>query len=244
MTSVRQIIFGWVAVSALALPATAHAAGYATDDRGRLYEVLPRKNATRLVGTVQVKRAGATHTPTLTDLALSYKKGMYGISFSALYKIDFLDPSQSTFVGSLGASLNALAFDKDNVLWATGGSALYRVDLTTGRAKRVGSFGGVGTSDGDLAFVDGTLYATLSGAGGTHLATLDPKTGRAKSVGVIRAGPARALYGVWGLIWDGRTLYALTSSGGVFKLDTAKAIAKPLFAARARFYGACPAIRF
>ena len=228
----------------IATASAAQAAGYATDDRGNLYEVLPRKQAARLLGTVKISGGVTSYTPQLTDLALSEKKGMYAISYTDLFKIDMTDPAKSKRVGSLGrTSVNALAFDKEGTLWATGGSSLYRVDLVTGRATRVGSFGGVGTSDGDLAFVDGILFATLSGSRGTYLATLDTKSGKATAVGLVRSAANKAVLNVWGLIWDGRKMYALASDGRVFELDTKRAIATPLFAARNRFWGACPMLR-
>lgn len=239
ITVVAASLVLWIGTAA-----SAYAVGYATDDRGRLFEIRPRKQLSKLLGTVKVKFGTTWVTPTLTDLALSAKHGMYGISYTELYKINMADPTKSTRVGLLGGeSLNALAFDEDDALWATGGSSLYRVNLLTGRATRVGSFGGVGSSDGDLAFVGKTLYATLSGVGGTHLATLDPKTGRATSVGLIRTTTKQPVYSVWGLIWDGQRMFALTSDGRVFRLDEKRAIATPLFTARNRFWGACPMLR-
>ena len=242
-----QIRIGMTLLGALVLSLLAarpaQAAGYATDDRGRLFEVLPRKQKTKYLGLVKVKQGTTSYAPTLTDIALSAKHGMYGISFSELYKIDMTDPAKSKRIGSLGsASLNALVFDEDDNLWATGGSSLYRIDLVTGRAKLVGSFA-VGTSDGDLAFVNKTLYATLQGMRGTYLAKIDTKTGKATAVGLIRTGDKRALHSVWGLIWDGQRLFALTSSGGVYRLDEKQAVATRLFSAKNRFWGACPMLR-
>ena len=70
------------------------------------------------------------------------------------------------------------------------------------------------------------------------MAILDQKTGKARSVGLIRSAKTKgAVYSVWGIIWDGRKVYALTSSGGVFQLDEKTAVATPLFTTRVNFYG-------
>jgi len=257
--------------------AAAFGDGFATDSSGRLYRVLPGKKTFEKVGTVVVTKgegkAATTYTPTLTDIAMSDLHGLYGISFSELYKIDMRDPSKSKHIGSLGgfSGFNALAFDEAGTLFAMGGDTLYRVDLKTGAARTVGKIGSGGYSDGDLAFIDGVLYGTLARSDGSHLVRIDPKTGKGVDVGVIRrVAPAEApekpkegtgrtprrapkdaggairgtpIHSVWGLIWDGRSTWALTSDGHVLKIDPKTAHATPQFRAPVDFYGACPALR-
>ncbi len=230
----------------LSMAPNAHADGYAVDGSAVLYEVSTKKKKTRRIGKVQVpRREGKPEKPILTDLALSPEKGMYGISYSTLYKIDVTAPERSKRVGALRVpTVNALCFDGEDRLWAAGGNTLYRVDLTTGRATSVGRFGVSGTSDGDLVMLDGALYLTLSTRTGSTLVRIDPKTARAKVVGVIRSGARGALPNVWGLILDGSTLYALTPMGEVYVLDPKTAVATAHFKTTGRnYYGACPRLR-
>lgn len=249
---------------------TLHAEGFATDDSGRLYRVVPGKKSFEKVGTVAVTEGkgkdARTYTPTLTDIAMSDLHGLYGISYSELYKIDMSDPGRSKRVGTLAggvAGFNALAFDEAGTLYAAAGDVLYRVDVEKGAATAIGNIGSGGWSDGDLAFVDGVLYGTFSGVGGSHLVRIDVKTGKGIDIGVIRrvakpapkpapkkaprdaGGVARGtpVRSVWGLIWDGRKTWALTADGHVLELDLRTARATPQFRMPIDLYGACPALR-
>jgi hypothetical protein len=229
----------------------ADAAGYATDDQGRLYRVFPGRKKVELLGIVRVpvQRDGKTvlRTPTLTDIALHDEHGLFGISYTDLYKIELRDPSKSKHVGSLAGSpvgsFNALEFDDEGTLWAAGGRAFYRVDRKTGRASKAGSFGAEGISSGDLAWADGTLYATLDGATGCVLVEVGRETGNVTRIGPIRSEARRAVINVWGLIWDGRTLWGLTPNGDVAAIDRETAIWKKPFRVEVRFWGACPRVR-
>ena len=48
---------------------------------------------------------------------------------------------------------------------------------------------------------------------------------------------------VWGLIWDGRSLFALTPQGEVLEVDWRTALVKPVYRVKATYYGACPMLR-
>jgi hypothetical protein len=247
----RLLLVALLAGVALALAArAARAAGYATDDRGRLYRVFPATKEVERIGTVAVPADPATgraaETPVLTDIALHDEHGMYGISYTDLYRIDLRDPENSRHVGSLGASLstcNALAFDPDGNLFMAGGSTLYRVDRATGRASALLSFGPAWTSDGDLAWIEDGLYATVRSASGSLLVRLDVAQGRATAVGPIRTEARHTFSSVWGLVFDGRTLWALTPAGEVLELDRKTAVAAVRFTTGVRFWGACPMLR-
>jgi len=195
----------------------------------------------------------------LTDLANSDLHGLYGISFTHLYKIDLRDPSKSTLVGPLGggfAQFNALAFDDAGRLFALSFGDLHQVDLKTGKAKLLGNLGGTFASDGDLAWIGDALYASVNSGMRCHLVRIDPKTYKATDVGIFRMAPAKAPKGekaaslptttyddVWGLIWDGRSLFALTPQGEVLEVDWKTAIVKPRYRTKVTYYGACPMLR-
>ena len=185
------------ALGLLLLASPALAAGYATDDAGVLYQVVPDQPAIERIGPVQVTtkaKDGTTSTtrPTLTDLALSDLHGLYGISYDTLYRIDMRDPSKSVRIGALRKTgfgqFNALAFDEEGRLFALEYGVLHQVDLKTGLARVLGSLGGNWGSDGDLAWVGDALYATVNGGGGAacHLVRINMKTWKATDVGRIR----------------------------------------------------------
>lgn len=250
MTSIRTVIALLAFVGAgVALAEDARAAGYATDDKGNLYRVFPGPKEVEKIGVVSVPAAdgGKPDVPSLTDIALHDDKGMYGISYTHLYKIDVREPHKSTRVGSLGgnffSTFNALEFDADGTLYLAGSSTLYRVDLASGKATPIGGFGTTWTSDGDLAWIGDTLYLTVSGPKGCLLTTVDVKTGKATRVGRIQTAEKKGFAHVWGLIWDGRVLHALTPDGEVLELDRKTAVAEVRFRVGVLFWGACSMLR-
>ena len=184
-----------VAVIVAATPA--YAAGYATDDDGVLYQVIPDQALVERIGPVEVKTkrkdgTSVTSRPTLTDLALSDLHGLYGISYTTLYRIDPRKPGRSVRIGDLRkngfGSFNALAFDDKGRLFALEGGTLHQVDLKTGQATLLGSLGSNWYSDGDLAFFGDALYATVNGGrtNACHLVRIDMKTWKATDIGAIR----------------------------------------------------------
>ena len=130
-----------------------------------------------------------------------------------------------------------------------------QVDLQTAKPTRLGSLGGIFASDGDLAFVGGVFYAAVNKGRRCHLVRIDPKTWKAQDVGAFRTAAAqskgekkpavrpRTFDDIWGLIWDGRSLFALTPQGEVLEVDWKTAIVKARYRVRATFYGACPMLR-
>ncbi len=193
----RILALGSVLAAIACSAASALAAGYATDDDGVLYQVTPDQSLVERIGPVEVKskrKDGKTVSfqPTLTDLALSDLHGLYGISYTTLYRIDPRRPDRSTRIGDLRAngfgSFNALAFDDKGRLFALESGTLHQVDLKTGRARVLGSLGGNWYSDGDLAWFGGALYATVNGgtSNACHLVRIDMKTWKATDIGAIR----------------------------------------------------------
>lgn len=224
----------------LAVAGLAGADGYGNDGDGVLWHVRSQQGEVVRVGQVLIRDAGgdaAPYAPELTDVALSPKHGLYAISFTQLYRVNLEDPSRSTHVGALGASLNGLAFDGEDRLFGAGAGGLYRIDVTTGRATHLGAFDVGHGSDGDLVFIGDALWATLSGTGGVLLARLDPATGKALESRPLRLADDRQVSDVWGLSWDGRQLLGLCPTGEVLVVDRPTGRARLLFRSKVRFWG-------
>ncbi|MGE0191293.1 MAG: hypothetical protein AB7T63_04540 [Planctomycetota bacterium] len=229
---------GVAAVGAAALLASvAHAEGYGNDSAGVLWRIRTRQGDVLRMGQVVVGEGEARQAPELTDIALSTQHGLYAISFGTLYKVPLEDPEHSTVVGPLGASLNALAFDADDNLYGAGDLGLYRIDLATGRAKRIGAFGVGSGSDGDLVFIGKELWATITSGSGVLLAQLDPATGRATTSRPLRREDGSRVVSVWGLSYDGQQLLGLCPDGEVLSIDREKAVARTLMRTKVRFWG-------
>jgi len=92
-------------------------------------------------------------------------------------------------IGTLTAAghFNALESETaDTVLGATTSGELWRINVTTKSATRIGSYGNGLESSGDLALAaNGTLYATVSGIFSDTLVTVDRATGLASPIGAI-----------------------------------------------------------
>ena len=155
----------------------------------------------------------------MTDIAFSPTGDLYGISFSALYKIDKTN-AVTTFIGSFGAhsgTANALVFDAAGTLYMAG-STLYTVNTGSGALTSIG--GGIGfQSAGDLAFVGGELYMAASN---NHLVKVNSGTGVGSDIGNIGVGSVFGLASA-----DNVTLYGMAGQN-VFTISTANASTGPL----------------
>ena len=230
-------------VGVLLLATVASGEGYGNDGSGVLWRIRTRQGDVVRMGQVVVTDGDSRLAPELTDIALPTKHGLYAIPFGMLYRVPLEDPEHSTVVGSLGASLNALAFDADDNLYGAGDMGLYRIDLTTGRARRIGAFGVGSGSDGDLVFIGKELWATISSSGGVLLARLDPATGRAASSTLLRREDGSRPMNVWGLSYDGQQLLGLCPDGEVLSIDREKAVARTLMRTKVRFWGGSVPLR-
>ena len=115
-------------VGVLLLATVASGEGYGNDGSGVLWRIRTRQGDVVRMGQVVVTDGDSRLAPELTDIALSTKHGLYAISFGMLYRVPLEDPEHSTVVGSLGASLNALAFDAD-ILVGLNGRWTFRPDM-------------------------------------------------------------------------------------------------------------------
>jgi len=177
------------------------------------------------VGYVDVVTGAATPVGNagivLTDLAFSATEQLYGSTFSALYTVNQLNGA-ATLVGNFGAgvSINGLVFSPGGTLYGSGGTGLYTINTSTGAATLVGNSGLPSgfVSAGDLAFLNGNLYETVTDGSVSDLALITPATGAGQIVGTIVADPGVLalatgsdgnLYGV-----DRTNIYAINPSTG------------------------------
>lgn len=199
----KQLLTGLTLAASLAITSSAHAV-FIGASNGDLYDLDVLNNTYTLIG----------NTGPMFDIA-SNSEMLYGISGAGVLKsIDETDAT-TVFIGSAGAFVNALAFDSSGTLYGAGSKSLYTIDLTTGQASFVGNTGY--DSSGDIAFdADGNLFmsATGGGIGGDRLVSLDPVTGAGTLIG------ATGFNQVYGLDFQGSTLYGFTSSGFTLEIDT------------------------
>ncbi|NEQ35808.1 MAG: PEP-CTERM sorting domain-containing protein [Okeania sp. SIO3I5] len=142
-------------------------------------------------------------TPTFTDIALDPMDELWGITFSQLYSVN-LAAGTHNYIGNLGASLNALGFTDDGVLYGAGGSRFYSIDTNSGAASLISSISGF-ISSGDIVFdaARNLFWATSSG---DSLWTIT-QDGAATKVGNI------GYRGVFGLAFgDDGTLFGYTAN--------------------------------
>lgn len=118
----------------------------------KLYRVDPFKKTATYI----------TDVPSLTDIDTHPDGTLYGITFTALYR--FEEPTSSwQRIGTLNATglPNGLAINNDGVTFLTSGNTVSTVDLGTGQATELGSFGSSLTSSGDCVVnKDNSLYMT------------------------------------------------------------------------------------
>lgn len=160
------------------------------------------------------KKASLSSTDSITDLAWD-GESLYAVTFSRLIKIN---PATGliTVVGEMGVgSVNALAASPSGTLYAADmAGTLYRLDPATGRATPLTTMGK--NSSGDLAFVnESTLYATVRDTYGSDaLIQVDLAMQKTTFVGSI------GYTEVYGLDFQGNTLFGLTNSGQLLTVNT------------------------
>ncbi len=94
----------------------------------------------------------------MTDIAFDSEGGLWGISFTDLYRIN-PQTAETTLIGSHHIQQgNALVFGSNGTLYGAGGGSfnLFSIDTQTGTASSLGTTGHL--SAGDLAFYHGELY--------------------------------------------------------------------------------------
>ena len=121
----------------------------------------------------------------------------------------------------------------DGTLYGASDDRIERLDPVLGTATTVARFPGRLPASGDLAFVEGRLYATAGRRGAVDALVEIPLDGRAaRIVGVTRFGC------VWGLAPFGTTLYGLNCEGRLLEIDVSTGVGRELSRSSVRFYGA------
>ena len=160
-----------------------------------------------------------TGCPSVTDIAVSRAGEVIAIGYDDIYSINE-NNGACTWVASLDVGgMNALGFapaegdPNGEVLYAMGGSEVYRIDdPTTGEMTYVGSLGGF-FSAGDIVWVPGFgLMGSAGGGSDTSLLLIDVNGGEATLVG-------ESLSGTLGLAVRDGVLLGFSSGGGMATID-------------------------
>jgi hypothetical protein len=179
---------------------------------------------------------GPTLDP-LFDIARLPDGTLYGLDpVGTLVTIDVATGNETAdvLVQAMG-SLNALGAGPDGTLYGADTSGvLYTIDPQTGAAAEVLAYPDGLESSGDVAVLGGVLYASSNPSPNANdtLIAIDLASRSATIVGAI------GFQCVWGLAFDGATLYGFTCNGQVITIDTANGAGTMVTSAGASFYGA------
>jgi hypothetical protein len=150
----------------------------------------------------------------LDDIALDPDGTLYGVDFFGLVSVDRISGTTTT-IGVPGAALNALDAAPDGTLYGAGGRTVYLVDRSTGSQTQIGVFPPMLQSSGDIAIVEGQLYASATDASSMPdaLVALYTDGTPPRIVGSI------GFTCVWGLAAYGPLLYGFTCTGNLISID-------------------------
>src|SRR5690554_169720 len=176
----------------------------------KLYRVDPFKKTTTYV----------TDVPSLTDIDTHPDGTLYGITFNDLYR--FEEPTNTwQRIGALNATgtPNGLAINNEGVTFLTSGSTVFTVNLSTGRATRLGSIGSSLTSSGDCVVnKDNSLYMTSPTPGimsqTDSLVLINPLGQGTQIGGNLGFSDIYGLTAAWGRV------FGLSGSGELIEINT------------------------
>lgn len=198
-----------------------------------LYKINPSNGAATLVGPTQTSLQ-------CTDLTFRGTT-LLGSAFTKLLTIDpttgKATPKSKPYGGSI-TDINALVTQPStNKLFGAGSNSpgrFVQINPTSGVATQLGTFGtGLGSA-GDLAFLNGVLYATLTNAADTRatylakISLVSPTIGKATLIGPIRRtvnGKTVYLQNVWGLAVRNNVLFGAMLTGEVLTINPNNAVA-------------------
>jgi streptogramin lyase len=167
--------------------------------------------------TLRTTRIGAfSGGAQLTDIAIDAAGRMYGVSFTALYRVDPTN-ARLTEIASMNTELRGLTCLGDGRLIGAG-DGVWSIDPATGALTTVRAAGFATTSGDIVALPDGLLY--WSTTGGDMLAIVDPNGGSANLVGDM------GVNNVYGMAFydDGSAngvLWGFAASGQALRIDPA-----------------------
>ncbi|MBM75314.1 MAG: hypothetical protein CMK59_07925 [Proteobacteria bacterium] len=157
-----------------------------------------------------------TSVPGLFDFDTDLEGNLYGISPVSLYLYDTNSQSWNLIgaLGHSGGTLNGFAISNSGHGFATAGSNLYRVDLTSGQATLVGTMDSGFVSSGDcVTDKEDNLYMTSGTNGLDTLIRINGETAEAFAVGDT------GFADIWGLTFAWGTLYGFTGSGELLEIN-------------------------
>ncbi len=182
--------------------------------------------------TGQLHTIGVTGIP-LTDLALHPDGTLYGAVRDWMVRVDYRS-SRVERIASVPGFFVGLDVSPEGVLFGATDDRIVQIDRDAGLALTVATFPDGLRASGDLAFVEGVLYATATeGRGADDLLVEVPLDGRpARTIGRI-GQPC-----VWGLAPFGGLLYGLGCEGVLMRLDRDTGRATELARGSTRYFGA------
>ena len=174
-------------------------------DSVNLYEVDLPGGEERLLGRLPVS---------LTDIALAPDGTIYGADGDSLVRVD-LASMRFEIVMPVSAAFNGLDTAPDGTLYGAANTGVYRFDLARGTSTLVATFPNRFTSSGDLAFIDGRLYATATGPALTEdlLVEISLTGGVGRVVGPV------GFVNIWGLAPRGEQLFGFAGGGEMMRID-------------------------
>jgi hypothetical protein len=184
---------------------------YAQTSPGHLYGMRP---------TFELEDLGPFPCSPLTDIARDGAGRMFAATAFTFYEID-VGAGTCTAIQSNGDYPNSLAVvpagvldPMDDTVVGVRGNDYVRIDKQTGALTILGEIGPGLASSGDLTFLDGALYLTVTGSGCNDcLVAIDPTSGAVVSA-ALPIG-ATQVYGVSD--WSGM-LYGFTADGQLREL--------------------------
>jgi hypothetical protein len=191
---------------------------------------------------------GTTELPsntTLTDLAINKDGALWGCSRDALFQIE-ANTWRAVKRATLAGNYVGLTFVPEGILdpqevlvGATQqGGELNRINLTTGGATPIGTYGGGWLTSGDVVAIAGdAMYATLKRSGSTTdvLARIEPTTGVATIIGAANGIGFERTYGLG--YWGG-TLYAFDADGNIISINRTTGAGTSIATRPVAFWGA------
>lgn len=189
---------------------------------------------------------------TLTDLAITDDGALWGCSRDILFQIEantWRAVKRANLTGCNGGTCNyvGLTFvprgilDPNNevLVGATQqGGELNRINLNTGVATSIGTYGNGWLTSGDVVAITGdAMYATLKRNNGTTdvLARIDPTTGVATTIGEANGIGYQRLFGLG--YWGG-VLYGFDADGHIISINRNTGVGTLITTRTASFWGA------
>ncbi len=188
-----------------------------------LYEINPRTNALRRIGTFAFERT--SDRSNMTDLAVDAMGNVVAVTGTGLFRVDTTNarvtkitdlPDGQFFVGLTYLPAGTCAWNpsEEALIGATATGTYWSINSATGRATRRGTFADNWALSGDIVSVAGAqggTFATVRRGTGADtidsLARIDPCNGRVTIIG--STGFSR----IFGLAYYRQTLYGFTRTG-------------------------------